>query len=280
MMIGSALSSRSLGRENGAERKDDREPSDQDDPAFRPGGLRWRLGTGDELLAGPADAVEESGKGEGGSRVSTVANACKLYDVSVYSGMYKLWGSQPGIERSNKTVHCQHVSLGCPPAQLRVSDGATLPPSGDEDKLAPPTTFCSTRHNLVASYPSTGEMDSALPSNTTESDLRRMDGGRMIFPVKKDVCGVMVIITCPESEYAVLDAPQQFRGRWKKGRGNKVSAHLTESCTILATRCLRGVYSAKHVNGARGGNDVELHRHREGVEGEEGNVEVSGGCPG
>lgn len=68
----------------------------------------------------------------------------------------------------------------------------------EEDEV--PTSVFSIRQSLAASYPRVGEMDSDLPSKTIESDLRRMEGGRMLFPVKKDVFGVMVIKIFPESE--------------------------------------------------------------------------------
>jgi hypothetical protein len=137
----------------------------------------------------------------GGSRVSNVANACRLYDVSVNSAMSTLDGSHPGIDRSNKTVHCQHVSLESPPAQWSVMGGVTL-----SEAKAFPTRVFSIRQSRAPSYPIIGERHSALPSNTIESDVSRSEGGRIMFPLRREVCGVTVIRRFPESEYEVLCA--------------------------------------------------------------------------
>lgn len=137
----------------------------------------------------------------GGSTVSKVANAWRLYEVSMKSSTERLAGSQPGTARSNKTVHCQNASLLSPPAQLSVIGGAGT--SVEDDDAAPTNTF-SIRHSLAPSYPISSDMDSDLPSNTIEREVRRSDAGRIIAPVNREVCGVTVIRTFPEREYAVL----------------------------------------------------------------------------
>lgn len=111
--------------------------------------------------------------------------------------MCRFGGSQPGIERSNRTVHCQHLSRGSPPAQFNVIGAATC--SAEEDELAPTNVF-SIRQSLTPSYPNIGDRDSDFPSKTIESDFRRMDGGRIMFPVRNEVFGVIVTRTLPESE--------------------------------------------------------------------------------
>jgi hypothetical protein len=118
----------------------------------------------------------------------------------VNSSMPTLAGSHPGIDRSNKTVHCQHDSLESPPAQLSVMGGATL---SDEDEDFPTRVF-SIRQSRAPSYPIIGERHSDLPSNMIERDVSRSEGGRIMFPVISVVCGVTVIRRFPESEYAVL----------------------------------------------------------------------------
>ena len=114
--------------------------------------------------------------------------------------MPTLAGSHPGIDRSNKTVHCQHDSLESPPAQLSVMGGATL---SDEDEDFPTRVF-SIRQSRAPSYPIIGERHSDLPSNMIEREVSRNEGGRIMFPVISVVCGVTVIRRFPESEYAVL----------------------------------------------------------------------------
>lgn len=135
----------------------------------------------------------------GGSSVSNVANACRLYDVSVKSDTSRLAGNHPGMAISNTTSHCQHDSVLSPPAQFSVMGGAT--PS---DEVAFPTKAFETRHSLPPSYPINDERDSALPSNTTDRDVSRSEAGRIMVPVRRDVCGVTVISTFPDNEYAVL----------------------------------------------------------------------------
>ena len=191
--IGEAVTFCSFERDKGDEKRDGKELRDHVDG----------FPTDFDLCRVDLDAkgVEDIKRGEwvGGSRVSNVANACRLYDVSVKSSTCALAGSHPGIDRSNNTIHCQRVSLESPPAQLSVIGGAT----SSEDDVVPTSVF-STRQSLAPSYPIIGERDSALPSNIIESDVSRSEGGRIIFPERRAVCGVTVIRRFPQSEYAVL----------------------------------------------------------------------------